>query len=78
MKHPAGKIDAEGNVFISVVITAEGKVTAAKVLKGIHPLYDAEAIRVVSGMPDWTPAKENNKPIATKMVIPVKFTLTNN
>lgn len=49
VRWPVGSemLDAEGKVFISFVIGKTGQVRNVKVLKGIHPLLDAEALRVV-------------------------------
>lgn len=45
----------EGQVIVTLTITAKGKVTNAKVAKGVCPSLDKEALRIVNLMPDWTP-----------------------
>lgn len=45
----------QGKVYVSFTITKTGKVENPHIARGIHPLLDKEAIRVVSLLPDWKP-----------------------
>lgn len=78
VKYPADakKDKKEGRVACSFVITKEGKVTDAHVVKssGTESL-DNEALRVVKNMPDWKPGKENGEPVNVHYTIPVVFKL---
>lgn len=65
----------EGTVFVEAVITEEGKVTKIKVLRGVDEYIDAEAIRVFKAMPDWIPAKKDDKAVATIIRLPLNFVL---
>ena len=58
---------------MSFVVEKDGSVSNAKVVKSVHPAFDAEALRVVNGMPKWTPGKQNGKPVNAKYVVPVTF-----
>lgn len=49
------KDSLEGKVYVSFTITKTGKVENPHIARGIHPLLDKEAIRVVSLLPDWKP-----------------------
>ncbi|MEZ5015266.1 MAG: M56 family metallopeptidase [Chitinophagales bacterium] len=71
----AKKNGVEGNVFVSFVVTAEGKVTGVQLKRGVMGALDDEAIRVVKLMPDWTPGTINGKPVDVEMVLPVAFRL---
>jgi TonB family protein len=64
VKYPekAAKEKIEGTVTIRFIITKSGKLEDFTVVKSIHPLLDAEAIRVLSLMPDWKPAIQEGKP----------------
>ncbi len=64
----------EGMVTVSFTVTKKGKVKDAKVIRGLEPILDEEAVRVISSSPEWEPAIENGKPEDSKMVIPVQFT----
>jgi protein TonB len=63
---------ASGSIMIYVIITKEGFVRDVKVIKGIQPELDAEAVRVVRAMPQWKPALRGNHPVNVKCIIPIK------
>lgn len=71
----AREIGIEGNVFISFTVDIDGTVKNVKCVRGIYPACDEEAVRVVSLMNGWLPAKYNHKSVAVKMTIPIKFVL---
>ncbi|MCB0480649.1 MAG: TonB family protein [Flavobacteriales bacterium] len=75
LKYPEAckKDGIEGIVYVSFVITESGKVTGARVLKGVHELMDAETIRVVSMMPDWIPAEDKGKKVKVQYNMPIRF-----
>lgn len=77
LKYPvaAEKAKAEGTVFINFILTKEGDVTDLKVLKGIGYGADEEAVRVMSGMPRWIPAKQNGKAVNVRYNMPIRFQL---
>ena len=65
----------QGRVIVNFVVERDGSITQAKVIKGIHPLLDAEALRVVNGMPKWLPGRQAGIVVAVKYTIPVTFRL---
>lgn len=65
----------QGKVFLRFVIDEEGNVTKPEVARRLHPLLDAEAIRVVQQMPKWSPGKQNGKPVSVYFTLPIFFTL---
>ncbi len=66
----------QGKVFVRFIVDENGKVTNVEIVQGANPLLDAEALRVISTMPAWSPGKdENNKPIKVNLVIPINFAL---
>ncbi len=64
-----------GRVYVEFVVTSTGKVADVKVVRGVHPLLDAEATRVVSSMPDWTPGQQRGKTVNVEYTIPINFAL---
>jgi len=52
-----------------------GKVKNVVVSKSPSPLLNAEAIRVISSMPDWKPAMQAGKPVDVQFNVPVEFKL---
>ncbi len=73
IKWPSDEPDIQGRVIVSFVVEKDGSVSNAKVVKSVHPAFDAEALRVVNGMPKWIPGKQNGEPVNTKYVMPVIF-----
>ena len=69
---------AEGRVVVSVVVSSTGKVKNAKIIRGIHPALDAEAMRVIGLLPlqpDWKPGKEKGVAVDVAVTVPVEFKL---
>lgn len=64
-----------GTVVIQFVIDRTGKVTQVELLKGIGGGCDQEALRVINGMPAWTPGKQQGRPVSVRYTLPVKFKL---
>jgi TonB family protein len=62
-----------GKVFVDFTITKTGKVETVKVSKGLHPLLDAEAVRVVKSMPNWKPGVQNGEKVDVKYQLSVSF-----
>jgi protein TonB len=77
IKYPqmAKESGIQGRVFVTFVVERDGKVTDVRVLRGIGGGCDEEAIRVVKGMPKWTPGKQRGKSVRVQYNLPVKFTL---
>lgn len=70
IKMPA---DANGRVIVKFVIDTDGSVTNPTVLKSVSPEADAAAIEALLGMPKWTPAENDGKPVASYFTIPIAF-----
>lgn len=70
---PCKKKKIEGTVLISCYIEKNGQVSDVEVTQSVHELLDEEALRIIKGMPQWTPAEENARRIRQKVTIPVKF-----
>jgi TonB family protein len=64
-----------GRAYVTFKITKEGKVTDARIARGLHPPMDEEAVRVVNSMPDWKPGKKDGKPVDANYTVPVEFVL---
>ena len=63
----------QGRVIATFVVEKDGSITNAKIVKSIDPALDAEALRVINGMPNWTPGKQNGEPVRVKYTVPVTF-----
>ena len=75
MKYPedAKKQQVEGRVLVQFIVETDGSVSNTEVLMRVFPSLDAEAVRVISGMPKWIPGKQNGKVVRVKYTIPVSF-----
>jgi protein TonB len=70
------RLNIDGTVYVRFVVNGDGTVSNVEILKGVHPDYDKEAIRVVSMLPSWIGGKHNGDPVPVRMVLPIKFNLT--
>ena len=67
----------QGRIVCTLVINEDGSISDIKVVRPVHPLYDAEFVRVVEAMPKWNPGKHNGKPVKVKYTIPMTMCLRN-
>lgn len=79
LKYPkkAIKKNISGKVIIQCVISKDGAVSDVNVIRKVHPLLDAEAVRVVNSLPQkrWKPGTQCGKAVAVKFALPVVFML---
>jgi len=71
----AAKAKITGKVYVSFVVTKDGKVTKTAVKRGVNDELNAEAVRVISSMPNWKPAEKDGKKVDAEMILPVSFAL---
>lgn len=64
-----------GTVYLTFIINKAGKVEQVKIMRGVDPSLDKEALRVVSSMPDWKPGKQRGNPVKVSYQVPIKFIL---
>ncbi|MBR4602316.1 MAG: energy transducer TonB, partial [Prevotella sp.] len=62
-------------VIVQFMIERDGTVSSPAVVESLHPLLDKEALRVISLMPKWTPAKVGDNIVETRYSVPVNFKL---
>ena len=77
IKYPASAVKAkkQGRVIVTFIIQKDGSVAKARIARSVDPELDAEALRIVKAMPNWTPGTQDGKPVNVKYIIPVKFSL---
>ena len=77
LKYPQAAVDngIQGRVLVGFVIDEKGKITDVQVLRGVDPLLDEEAVRVVSASPSWKPGTLNGKKVKASMSLYVEFRL---
>ena len=74
----ASENNIEGRVVLKFVVNGDGTVTRIEILKGVHPVLDQEAKRVVSMFPKWKPGRQNGEPVPVWFSVPVNFKLKRN
>ncbi|MDD2562767.1 MAG: TonB family protein [Salinivirgaceae bacterium] len=77
IKYPqiAKENGVSGKVFVNFVVDNKGNITKIKVLRGVDPSLDSEAVRVVENMPRWTPGKQRGKAVYVSYNLPISFVL---
>ncbi len=64
-----------GRVFVQFAVNSAGKVVDAKVVRGVDPALDKEALRVVNSSPQWEPGKQRGKAVKVQFTFPINFVL---
>ncbi len=78
IKYPAGAADSavQGRVVVGYVVNRDGSVSDVTVKRGIHPLLDAEAVRVVQTFPPHKAGMQSGMAVRVGQVVPVTFRIT--
>jgi len=77
LKYPiiAAENGISGRVIVQFAVNSRGKVVDAKVVAGVDPALDKEAVRVVMSSPSWSPGKQRGKPVKVLFTFPINFVL---
>ncbi|MBI9065818.1 MAG: energy transducer TonB [Salinivirgaceae bacterium] len=65
----------QGRVFIQFVVNRNGEVEGVKVVRGVDPSLDKEAVRVIKTLPKWAPGSQRGKPVKVSFTVPINFQL---
>ena len=68
----------QGRVITNFIVRKDGSIDSVQIVRGVDPLLDAEAIRVLESMPTWKPGKQRGQPISVRYTLPVIFRLNKN
>lgn len=71
----ARELGIEGTVIVEFIVTKSGKIRDIKILKSLGGGCDNEVIRVLKNMPRLHPAIKDGKPVSSKMILPIRFTM---
>ena len=71
----AAENGVQGRVIVKFVVTAEGYVRQAQVVRGVDSSLDREAVRVVNSMPAWNPGMNNGRYVNVWFSLPLTFKL---
>ena len=77
LKYPveAAMDGIEGRVIVQFIVRPTGKVVDAKVVRGIAPSLDKEALRLINIMPNWIPGRQKGKAVNVRYTLPITFKL---
>lgn len=65
----------QGKVYVSFVVDKQGLIGEVAIKRGVSSELDAEAVRVISSMPNWNPGEMDGKKVKVSYVIPLNFKL---
>ena len=63
----------KGTVICEFVVNTDGSLSDIKVLRGVDPRLDTEAVRVIESMPTWTPGRNGDQAVPTLYTLPIRF-----
>lgn len=75
IKYPVKALEnnEEGIVYVSFIIDANGEVKKPTIIQSVSEKIDAEALRIVNGMPKWKPGMQRNQPVSVLYTLPIDF-----
>ncbi len=78
IKYPeqAVKQGIEGTVYLRFVVKKDGSVGEVQVTKGVDPLLDQEAVRVIKSLPKFKPGYQGGRPVNVWYSLPLVFKLS--
>lgn len=65
----------QGKVYVKFTVGTDGLIHDITLRHSTHPLLDEEALRIVRGMPAWTPARYRGEPVPFRVTLPIVFRL---
>jgi len=77
LKYPelSKKDKTSGRVYVRFVVSKEGKLCDAQIVRSLDAYCDKEALRVIRSMPDWISGKQNGVNVPVYYIVPLSFTL---
>jgi len=74
----AEKNNIQGRVTLKFVVNPDGSVGTIEIIRGVDPLLDTEAVRVVKTLPKFKPGRQRGIPVPVWFSLPVFFQINNN
>ena len=65
----------QGRIITNFVVEKDGSLNEVKVVRGVDPLLDTEAVRVIQSMPNWKPGTQKGQTVRVRFTLPVVFKL---
>jgi periplasmic protein TonB len=69
------ELGVQGRVLVQFVIGKDGIIGDIKVVRGVNKALDLEAVRIVSLLPQMTPAEQRGRKVPVSFWVPITFKL---
>jgi len=77
LKWPSDSMDdTQGVVIVGFFVEKDGSLTNIHITKGMRPVFNNEALRVIKLSPKWIPASRGKKRVKSQYTVPISFTLS--
>jgi len=75
--YPQSAIEAQiqGKVYLQFVIEKNGSISNIRVIRSVDPEIDKEAVRVLEQSPNWSPGKQQGRPVRVYCTFPITFAI---
>ena len=73
LQYPNNDTCVTGRVVAQFTVKEDGSIANARVISGIHPDFDKEALRVINMMPKWKPGTKQGEVVDTEYTVPILF-----
>lgn len=75
IKYPvtAAQNGVQGRVLVQFIVGKSGDISDVKVIRGVDPSLDREAVRVVNAMPKWKPGRQGGENVNVRYTLPLTF-----
>ena len=73
LQYPNNDTCVTGRVVAQFTVKEDGSIANARVIRGIHPDFDKEALRVINMMPKWKPGTKQGEVVDTEYTVPIIF-----
>ena len=77
VKYPveAKESDIQGKVYVRFVVNSKGETEQVSIIRGVDPILDKEALRVVKSFPKWKPGVQGGEKVNVWFTVPINFKL---
>lgn len=65
----------QGRVLCGFIVNTDGSISHVRVLRGVEPSLNAEAVRLINRMPRWKAGKIDDQAVPVYCILPIPFRL---
>jgi len=67
--------DIQGRIIVRFIVERDGSLSNIQIARSLDPALDSVALKLVKGMPKWTPGHQKGKEVRVAYSVPVTFRL---